>query len=261
MPTVSFVIPTRNQAAWLGRCLDGCLRQRIPAAELLVVDGASTDGTVEVLRRYGDSVSWISEPDSGQAEAVNKGVARARGEVVAWINSDDAYAGDDAIAAVLREFEADPLVDLVYGDAEVVDAKGARLRAYARRRFRDARDVLLAPIGPPQPAVFFRRELFVRAGGLRTDLHFALDYDLMLRLFAQARRVRYLPSTLALMTFHREAKSIRAMGAQIREAVAIKRAHAAALRPGLLGRARLLAGVASLHVYRVAVRLGLRRVS
>ncbi len=255
------MIPSRNQAAFLRRCLDSCLAQGIAGAEVLVVDGLSTDGSQAVLAGYGDRIAWTSEPDRGQADAVNKGIARASGEIIAWINSDDAYAAPDAVASALREFEGDPEVDLVYGRADVVDAEGRFLRPYARRTFARPVDVLLAPIGPPQPAVLFRRELFLGAGGLRADLHYALDYDLMVRLFARARRIRHLPRTLALMTFHRDAKSIRSMDAQIREAVAIKRAHAGATRLGPLGRARMALGIGSLHAYRAAVRLGLRRVS
>lgn len=261
MPTVSFVIPTRNQAAWLGRCLESCLAQGIPGAEILVIDGQSTDGTVEVLRRYGDRIRWTSEPDSGQAEAVNKGVSRASGEIIAWINSDDAYADPGAVRAALEVFEREAEVDLVYGDAEVIDAEGRPLRRYARRSFRGAADVLVAPIGPAQPAVLFRRALFLAAGGLRPELHYALDYDLMIRLFGGARRVHRLPRTLARMTFHPGAKSIRAMGEQIREAIAVKRRHAPAHALGPVARARLWAGVLSLHAYRAAVQLRLRRAA
>lgn len=259
--SVSFVIPTRNQAAFLRRCLDSCLEQRIAGAEILVVDGLSSDGAQGVLASYGDRIAWTSEPDSGQAEAVNKGITRARGEIIAWLNSDDAYATPDAVGAVVREFEQDPEVDLVYGRADVVDASGRVIRPYSRRRFSRSLDVLLAPIGPPQPAVFFRRALFLAAGGLRPDLQYALDYDLMVRLFARARRIRYVPRTLAHMTFHVDAKSIRSMRAQIREAVSIKRRYATALRLGVVPRARLVLGIASLHAYRAAVRLRLRRVS
>lgn len=258
---VSFVIPTRNQAGFLRRCIDSCLAQQVEDAEVVVVDGCSTDGTQAVLAGYGDRIHWTSEPDSGQAEAVNKGVARARGELIAWINSDDAYARPDAVRLALREFEVDAEVDLVFGQADVIDAGGQFLRPYARRAFTGARDLLVAPIGPPQPAVFFRKELYLAVGGLRPDLHYALDYDLMLRLFGRARRIRHLPVPLALMTFHADAKSIRAMGLQIREAAAIKRAHAAGLRLGLLDRARMGWAIAALHLYRLAVRLGLRRVS
>jgi glycosyltransferase involved in cell wall biosynthesis len=258
---VSFVIPTRNQAAFLGRCLDSCLAQGLPGAEVLVVDGCSTDGTREVLARYGERVSWTSEPDSGQAQAVNRGVARARGDVVAWINSDDAYADPGALAAVVAAFEEDPRVDLVYGLADVVDAAGRRLRAYRNRRFGSAADLVVSPTGPSQPATFFRRELFLAVGGLREDLHWALDYDLMIRLFEAAREARFVPRTLALTTFHPGAKSIRGMRRQIAEVGRLKRAHAARLRLGARDRALLWGHLGGLWAYWAAVRLGLRRAA
>ncbi len=258
---VSFVIPSRDQAPFIRRCLDGCLAQRVADREILVVDGASRDGTQEVLASYGDAIRWTSEPDRGQADAVNKGVARASGELIAWINSDDCYADPDAVPAAVAAFEADPELDLVYGEALAVAADGTPLRPYALGAFRTAADLVVAPIGPSQPAVIFRRSLFRAVGGLRTDLHYALDYDLMIRLFARARRVRRLSRTLARMTYHPGAKSVRAMRAQIAEAVALKRLHARGLDLGAAARARLWAGVAGLWAYWLAVRLGLRRVA
>src|SRR4051812_2799638 len=118
---LSFVIPTRNQAQFLRQCIDGCLAQRIPDSEVLVVDGASTDNTREVLESYGDRVRWISEPDRGQSDAINKAIRLARGEMVAWINSDDYYAGPGVIARLLAELDRDPRCDVVYGDGIRVD--------------------------------------------------------------------------------------------------------------------------------------------
>src|SRR5580704_13650255 len=86
-PPVSFVIPTRNQARFIRRCIDECLAQDIAGAEILVIDGASTDGTQEILASYGDRLRFISERDRGQSDAINKGIRQARGEIIAWINS------------------------------------------------------------------------------------------------------------------------------------------------------------------------------
>lgn len=256
--SVSFVVPTRNQASFLRRCLDGCLAQEIPGAEIIVVDGASTDGTQEILASYGDRIRWTSEPDTGQAQAVNKGVLRAGGELVAWINSDDVYFGPGVLREVIAAFE--PGVELVYGDALVVDARGEPIRRYRSKRFSGAADLLASPIGPAQPATFFRRELFRRVGGLREDLHWALDYDLFLRMLATARGTRYLPKALAKVTFHAGAKSIRGMLRQIDEVVALKREHRERIPLGAVDRARLQLGIAGLYAYWAAVRLGLRRV-
>jgi GT2 family glycosyltransferase len=258
---VSFVVPTRNQAPFLRRCLDSCLAQDLADAEILVVDGLSTDSTREILASYGGRISWTSERDSGQAEAVNKGIARATGELVAWINSDDYYADAGALRAVLAELARAPDADVVYGDALVVTADGAPIRPYWNRTFTSARDVIVAPIGPPQPATFFRRSLFLEAGGLRPELHYALDYELWLRMFARARGIRRVPRTLACMAFHPGAKSTYAMLPQIREAAAAKRAAAAANGLGLVDRLRIEVGVGMNLAYWAAVRAGLRRAA
>lgn len=258
---LSFVIPTRNQGRFVRRCIESCVEQGIDDSEIVVVDGLSTDGTQDVLRSYGSRVRWTSERDSGQAEAVNKGIAEARGEVVAWINSDDAYAGPGVVAPIARRFEAEPDLDVAYGEAMMVDERGAPIRPYVTRDVRTSRRLLLAPQGPSQPATFFRRQLFLEAGGLRTDLHLALDYELWLRLFAAARRIERVPELIALMTWHASAKSIASMGEQISEAARIKRDYATRLRIPAGDRLVMELGIALNRLYVLAVRAGLRRAA
>lgn len=257
---VSFVIPTRNQAQFIRQCIESCLEQGLTDSEILVLDGDSTDGTQDILVSYGDRVRWMSEPDTGQAQAVNKGVARATGELIAWINSDDCYEDPEALRTVVAAFEADPALDILYGDATVVDSRGERIRPFRSRVFTRPADLLTSPIGPAQPATFFRRELFQRIGGLREDLHWAPDYDLFLRMFAAARATRYLPRRLARMMFHARAKSIRGLGHQVRELAALKREYRRRFDLGTVDRARIGLSVAELYLYWAMVRLGLRRV-
>lgn len=258
---LSFVIPSLNQGRFIRRCIEGCLAQGIASSEIVVVDGCSTDGTREILAHYGDRIRWTSEPDTGQAQAVNRGVAQARGDIIAWINADDCYEDSEALAAVLTAFDADPQLDLVYGDAVVVDGDGRTLRMYRNRAFIDPAELLVSPIGPSQPATFFRRALFQRAGGLREDLHWALDYDLMLRLFAKSRATRRLPRTLARMTFHAGAKSNLGMLRQIREVGRLKREHLGSVRLTPSQRLHLWWGLGGLYVYWAAVKLRLRRAA
>ncbi len=257
---VSFVIPTRNQARFIERCLDSCLAQVVEDAEVVVVDGASTDETLDVLRRYGDLVRWSSRPDTGQAQAVNRGIAEASGEIIAWLNSDDYYPGPDALPTVLAAF-AEPEVDIVYGRGRMVDAAGETLRATHGRPLRSSADLLVMPSGLLQPAVFFRRRAFLEAGGLREDLHYALDYDLWLRMFPRARATRYLDRELACATYHAEAKSIAGLWTQIRELAALKRSHRHEFELSFRQRVRLELGTASLYAYWAAVRTGLRRAT
>ncbi len=257
---LSFVIPTRNQARFIGQCIDGCLAQNIPDSEIVVVDGASTDDTRDVLARYGDRIRWISEKDRGQSDAINKGVRMATGEVVAWINSDDYYAGPHVIARLLAELA--PGVDIVYGDGERVDADGHRIGPYTARPIRRVADIVIHPASfVLQPALLFRRQLFLDVGGLDESLHYTMDYELWIRMFGAARQSRYVREVIACARYHADAKSIAAMGKQIREAARVKQAAAKKLELGVIERARMHAGVASMGVYWLAVRFGLKRAA
>jgi glycosyltransferase involved in cell wall biosynthesis len=259
--TVSFVIPTRNQAAFIRRCLDSCLAQRVDG-EICVRDGLSTDRTREILAEYGDQIRWVSEKDDGQSDAVNRGVQAATGELIAWINSDDYYTGPDVLARVLGHFAADPELDIVYGDGMMVDGNGHPIRRYPSRPLPSAASIVIHPSSPLlQPATFFRRSLFVDVGGLDQSLHFTMDYDLWIRMWSRARRTRHVPELWANATYHDDAKSVRNMNLQIRETITVKRRYAPKLRLGLGGWWRLSVGVASLYAYLAATRSGFIRTT
>jgi glycosyltransferase involved in cell wall biosynthesis len=259
---LSFVIPTRNQAQFIAQCIDGCLAQQIADSEIVVVDGASTDDTVEVLKRYGDRIRWVSEKDAGQSDAINKGVRMAQGELVAWINSDDYYAGPHVIQRLVDAFAADPRLDIAYGDGERVDVAGTRLGPYRSRAIARIADIVTHPASfVLQPSLVFRRQLFLDVGGLDAALHYTMDYELWIRMFEAARATRYIPEVIAHARYHTDAKSIAAMGKQIREASAIKRRTARRLHLGPVDQAKMYAGIASLGAYWLAVRLGLKRAT
>lgn len=259
---LSFVIPTRNQAQFIAQCIDGCLAQQIAEAEVLVIDGASTDRTREVLASYGDRIRWISETDRGQSDAINKGVRMASGELIAWINSDDYYAGPGVIQRLVDAFEAEPRLDIAYGDGERVDVAGHRLGPYRAREITRVAEIVTHPASfVLQPSLMFRRALFLEVGGLDAALHYTMDYELWIRMFAAARTTRYLPEVIARARYHSDAKSIAAMGKQIREAYAVKRRNARSLGLGPVDQIKMYAGVASLGAYWLAVRLGLKRAS
>src|SRR5512142_1845754 len=134
MTLVSVVTPSYNQAAYLERTLRSVLDQGYADLEYLVVDGASTDGSVDIIRRYADRLAWwTSEKDSGQAEAINKGMQRARGEIVAWLNSDDTYL-PGAITAAVRAFVGHPQAVLVYADMRAIDSSGAAINILRYRQ-------------------------------------------------------------------------------------------------------------------------------
>jgi glycosyltransferase involved in cell wall biosynthesis len=262
MPSVSFIIPTRNQAGFIRRCIDSCLAQSLADAEVIVVDGLSTDGTQAVLADYGERIRWLSEADAGQSDAVNKGVRMARGEIIAWINSDDYYADASVLHRVLARFEQEPDLDVVYGDGLMVDARGDGFRVHRGRELRSFKEMLIRPASfVMQPAVFFRKHLFEEVGGVSLGLRWTMDYELWLRMFPRARRIRYVPDHFACATYHADAKSIQGMWDQIREVCALKRRYGEAYALGILDQARMRLGMASLYVYWLAVKLGLRRAA
>jgi glycosyltransferase involved in cell wall biosynthesis len=257
---VSFVIPTRNQAPFIRKCIDRCLAQDIPEAEVIVVDGLSTDGTQDILASYEGRIRWISEADAGQADAVNKGVRMARGELIAWINSDDYYPNGTILPQVEQAFVSDPQLDIVYGDGLMVDSRGDVIRKHRGRCLRSPAQMVTHPASfVMQPAVFFRKALFEAVGGVSVELHWALDYELWLRMFPRARKARYLPAVLACATYHPGAKSVRAMRVQIGEACRIKRHYSHEMALGLWDRLRMRCGMLSLHLYAWAVAFRLRR--
>lgn len=259
---VSFVIPTRNQAQFLGHCIDSCLAQCIADSEIIVVDGASTDGTREVLEGYGDQIRWVSEKDRGQSEAINKGIRLASGELIAWINSDDYYADARAVQRLVDAFDAERDVDIAYGNGVRVAVDGTEIGPYRAKPLVRVAQIVVHPASfVLQPAVLFRRSLFLEVGGIDESLHYTMDYELWIRLFAAARVTRYIPNLIACARYHTDAKSIAGMGKQIREALHVKRRGADLLGLGPVDRALMYAGVASMGIYWAAVRFGALRAT
>jgi glycosyltransferase involved in cell wall biosynthesis len=205
-PTVSIITPSLNQARFIADAIASVANQGYPAFEHLVVDGGSADGTLEILRAQGAAVSWIAEPDTGQADAVNKGFARATGEILGWLNADDYYEAG-AVRAVAEFTARHPDVDVVYGDCLYLyqDVTPAELRLVRSRAF-DLAYLLNVGCFIHQPATFFRRSALV-AGPLNTRLRYAMDYELWLRMARAGKRFAYLPVTLATFRITEASKS------------------------------------------------------
>lgn len=191
-PLVSILTPSFNQAAWLGENLRSVACQTYPRIEHVVMDGGSSDGSVELLRAAGESVVWRSEPDGGQADAINKAFAASSGEIIGWINSDDAYFDCRVIADVVAHFEAHPEVDVVYGHCAQTTADGAIIQLLWSPSFDGA---LLRTVDfISQPSAFIRRRALTKSM-LDESFHFTMDYELWLRLesagarFARVNRV------------------------------------------------------------------------
>lgn len=204
MTLVSIITPSFNQAAFLETAMRSVLEQDHKGLEYLVVDGDSTDGSPDIIRRYADRLAWwVSEKDQGQAEAINKGFKRARGEIAAWLNSDDAYL-PGAVSAAVRTFEQNPEAVMVYADMQAVDQSGRQINALKYRQL-TLQDLLCFQI-IGQPAVFMKRAAFEAAGGLDTRLHLLLDHQMWIKLARQGPIV-HVEETWAAARYHPGAKN------------------------------------------------------
>ncbi len=205
MTLVSIITPSFNQAAYLEQTILSVLEQDYPHIEYMVVDGASTDNSVEIIKKYESKLAWwVSEKDRGQADAINKGFARATGEVVAWLNSDDYYLAGTVSAAV-KIFEEHPEVVLVYGNMLSVDENGKTFNILNYKQLTLEDLLCFQIIG--QPAVFMRRSALQKAGTLDPAFHFMLDHHLWIRI-AQQGKILHVARTLSAARYHAEAKNI-----------------------------------------------------
>lgn len=204
-PRISIITPSFNQASYLEQTIRSVLEQDYADIEYMVVDGGSTDGSLEIIQRYAGRLDWwVSEPDLGQADAINKGLARASGEIIAWLNSDDLYQ-PGTLAKVAAVFKAHPQVGLVYGDVLSIDQDSQVFNLMRFRQF--ALPDLLTFNIISQPGVFMRRDIQQQAGTLDTRFHYLLDHHLWIRMAHQAPML-YLPETLAAARYHPDAKNI-----------------------------------------------------
>ena len=223
-PLISIVTPSFNQAAFLRQALESALSQDYPELESIVVDGGSTDGSVAVLESFGDRVRWVSEPDRGQAHAINKGFRMARGGIVAWLNSDDLLLpGAASIAA--DAFEAQPDLGLVHGEGSLIDEAGAHID-----RFRQAEPFnlwRLIHFGDTilQQSVFLRRAAVEQVGGLDETLHWGMDWDLYIKI-GKRFRTRYLPAEMGAIRVYGDTKTSTGGWRRVRELGRVVERHA-----------------------------------
>lgn len=224
-PTVSVVVPSLNQGQFIGEAIDSILLQSYPALEVLVMDGGSTDGTLDTLAAYGDRIRYWSGPDKGQADALNRGFERAEGEILGWLNSDDRYC-PGAISHAVTALEAEPDAGFVYGEGELIAEDGRLLCRFPGTMPFDLFTLARVSDFIMQPTVFMRAEVLRETGPLDTSLHFGMDWDLWIRM-ACRRPVVYLPEVLAQTREYPGAKTASGGFTRWRELRAILERHGA----------------------------------
>ncbi len=207
-PLVTIVTPSYNQSGFLEATIQSVLAQEYPHIEYIIVDGGSTDGSLEILQRYEKRLAaWISEPDQGQTDAINKGFQLGQGEIMAWLNSDDEYY-PSAIREAVAFFERNPESKMVYGDVDIINESGRVVGKFNARQASYQR-LMRGYVNIPQPAAFWRRSLWETAGPLDPSLYFAMDYDLWVR-FAKISDLTYLPHTWGRFRVHESGKTFLA---------------------------------------------------
>lgn len=206
LPRISIVVPSFNQGRFIGATLRSIIDQRYPNLELIVVDGGSTDNTLAVLKQYEAHLDWwVSEPDSGQTAAINKGFMQSTGEIMAWINSDDLVASG-ALHQVADYFIKHPETQAVYGDRVLINEEGLEIGRWILPCHSDK--VLKFADFIPQETLYWTRKAWNLIGGrLDETFHFAMDWDFLLRLSEKCIDVRHLPIFLGLFRIHHQQKT------------------------------------------------------
>jgi glycosyltransferase involved in cell wall biosynthesis len=205
-PLVSIITPSMNQAHFLEETICSILDQDYENIEYIIVDGGSTDGSLDIIKKYAHRLAyWVSEADRGQTDAINKGFARSKGDILSWLNSDDTYL-PGAVSRAVAFLETHPEIGAVYGDANLIDEQGNVIGKFPARQT-DYKRLMRGYVHIPQQATFFRGELWKKVGPLDPSFFFAMDYDLWVRISKQAPLL-YHPELWANFRLHGEAKSI-----------------------------------------------------
>lgn len=209
-PAISIVTPSYNQGQFLERTILSVLNQGYPNLEYIIIDGGSTDGSVEIIKKYENCLAyWVSEKDGGQADAIRKGFQRATGQILAFFNSDDIYM-PGTLRRVARVFRANPNAEIVYGNKYLIDEDDRivgerRLTSYVPGLSKFG--MLYGGFGIYQPAAFWSKALCDQVGGVDTSFEFAMDTDLILRLALAGAKFRFLREYFMASRIHRDSKT------------------------------------------------------
>jgi len=207
LPLVSIVTPSFNQAPYLEETIRSVLEQDYPRIEYIIIDGGSADGSVSIIKKYARQISWwVSEVDKGQTDAINKGFGHAKGQYMAWLNSDDTYQ-PGAVSAAVKYLQENPEIGMVYADCNFIDEDSRVIGKFGAAQT-DYKRLRRGYAHIPQQTMFFHAELWHALGPLDPSFYFAMDYDLWVRI-ASRTQIKYLPGqTWANFRIHTSGKTI-----------------------------------------------------
>ncbi len=208
-PLVSIITPSFNQGKYLERTIQSVLNQDYPNIEYFILDGGSVDQSVQIIKKYSDRLSgWVSQKDKGQTDAINRGFSLAKGEIFAWINSDDTLE-PHAVSDAVSFLKANPSIGLVYGDCNFMNTEDKIIGKFDARQT-DLKKLQRGYVHIPQQASFFRAGLWKKVEPLDDSFYFAMDYDLWVRL-AKITKIQYFPGhTWGNFRLHADMKTILA---------------------------------------------------
>ena len=223
-PLVSIIVPSYNQGRFIGSTIRSILNQNYRNVEVIVIDGGSTDDTLDVLELFRERITYVSERDKGQSDAINKGFRKAHGEIVTWLNSDDIYPDRTAICRIVSAFTNNPEYDFVYGNFIEIDANNRVLKIYKRPRYSHARLLRIGYIS--HPATFFRR-LVIDAMLVCENLHYAMDLEYWLRAHSLNFKFKHIDFLVAAERVHADAKCVKDNNDMVHEACTVRSMYGA----------------------------------
>ncbi len=206
LPSISIVTPSLNQERYIQTTIESVLEQQYPKLEYLVVDGGSIDSTQDILKSYGQKLTWFVETGTNQSKAINIGWQQSIGDIIAWINSDDIYY-PGTLNLVGEYFYQHPDVDMLYGEADYINRDGDILRPYPTQNFNFPALLRFTENYIPQTATFLRRDVLDKVGFLDESLDYVMDFDFWLRIGLSCK-IGYVNKKFGALRLHTDAKSV-----------------------------------------------------
>jgi len=205
-PKISIVTPSYNQGQFLERTILSVLNQNYPNLEYIIIDGGSTDESVDIIKKYEKYLTyWVSEKDKGQSDAINKGFRKATGNILGYLNSDDTYT-PDTFSKIANTFNKNPQIDLIYGDIHFIDGKDNKINDLKLTKL-NFKNFIFENICLAQQATFWKKEIYDKVGGFNPNYYYSMDFDFFIRV-SKIGHLMHLPEYLANFRLHQKSKTV-----------------------------------------------------